>query len=88
LVNKFTDLTSGLSRAASKAFVKAVNPSGGVHQFLFSGKKRMTFGTNFDVQFLAFHGRTGFEIVAASAANCNFMIIWMYFGFHFISVSS
>ena len=41
-------------RAASGiTLVKAIDASGGIDQFLFAGKERMAFGTNFDAKVLA-----------------------------------
>lgn len=66
---------------ASIAFVKAVNATGGVNQFLFSGKKRVTFRANFDVQIIA-HRRACLKTVTARAGNGDVLIIRMYFRFH------
>jgi hypothetical protein len=71
---------------AGIALVEAVNATGRVHQFLFSGKKRMTFRANFDVQIIA-HRRARFKTVAARADHRDFVIIRMNFLFHCFIIS-
>jgi hypothetical protein len=61
-------LLNNLFRSPLITLVKAVNATGSVNEFLFSGKKRMTFRADFDVQ-IVFHRRTGFERISAGADN-------------------
>lgn len=77
----FIYLFRGVRRiAALITTVKAVNATGGINQFLFSGKKRMTFRADFDAQIAA--RRTGFKIIPARASDGYFFIFRMYFRFH------
>src|SRR5215204_3388845 len=69
---------------SSIALVKAVNASGSVNQFLFPGKKRVTFRADFDMQII-FHCRAGLKSIAARADNRYFVVVWMYFRFHFFN---
>jgi hypothetical protein len=56
------------------------DPTGGVDQFLFSGKKRMAFGTNFDPDILL--GRPGCDLVTASTLDGRLKIVGMDVCFH------
>ena len=77
-MNDFTKIR--LFSGARISFVKAVDASGGIDQFLFAGKKRVAFRTNFDVQ--VFARRTGGKFIAAGAAHGDVVVVWMYFRFH------
>lgn len=68
--------------AAGITLVKAVNASGGINQFLFSGKKRVTFRTNFNLQVFA-HCRARLKTMSARTGNGNFVVFRMYFWFHY-----
>jgi hypothetical protein len=61
-------LIVNLFGSASITLVKAVNTSGGVHEFLLAGKKRVAFRADFDMQ-VFFHRRARFERIAAGADN-------------------
>jgi hypothetical protein len=61
-------LINNLFRSSLITLVKAVNATGRVNEFLFSGKKRVTFRADFDVQ-IVFHRRTGLERISAGADN-------------------
>lgn len=67
--------------AALIAAVKAVNTTGGVNEFLFSGKKRVTFRANFDAQIFA-HRRACLKRVTARTSDGDVFIFRMYFRFH------
>ena len=69
---------------AGITLVKAINATGGINQFLLTGKKWVAFRTNFDVQ-IVFHSRACFKVIAARASYCNFGIIRMNFRFHFVN---
>lgn len=62
-------------------FSEPFDTAGGIYQFLFSGKKRMAFGTNFyaDILLCGSH----MKCVAADALNGGIVIIRMDVGFHF-----
>src|SRR6059058_5211807 len=62
-------------------FVKAIDAAGRVDQFLFTGKKRMTLGTDFDMKFLT-ERRAGLKCITARAGDAYFVIFWMNFLFH------
>lgn len=62
--------------------LEALDPAGGVHEFLFAGEERMAVGANFDAQHLAFDGRASLEGVAAGAMHRNGMIVGMNTGLH------
>lgn len=77
----FVNLFRGVRRAALvQTSVKAVNATGGINQFLFSGKKRMTFGADFDAQIAA--RRASLKRITARASDGDFFIFRMYFRFH------
>lgn len=63
-VSNCCQLFSSLSGTAGVPFVKAVNASGRIDQFLLAGEKRMTRGANFDVQIVA-HRRACLKCAAA-----------------------
>jgi hypothetical protein len=71
------------SAASRITFVKAVNATSRVNQFLFAGEKRVTFRADFDAQIFA--GRTGFKAVAAGARNIDFVVIRVYLRFHYFN---
>jgi hypothetical protein len=59
---------------------EALYPTGGVHEFLFSGEEGMALGADFDPD--AFLRGAGGEFVAAGAAHRSFYIIGMDIVFH------
>jgi hypothetical protein len=69
------------SIAAGITTVKAVNASGRVNEFLFSGKERVALGADFDVKILA-HRRARLKSISARAGDGDLFIIRMYFRFH------
>lgn len=58
-----------------------VYATGGIHDFLLAGIKRMTSTADIQMQ-IARRSRAGFEGIAAAARNGNFRVGWMDFGFH------
>ena len=62
-------------------FVKAIDAAGRVDQFLFTGEKWMTLGTNFDMKLLT-ERRAGLERISARAGDAYFVIFRMNFLFH------
>jgi hypothetical protein len=56
----------------------------GVHDLLCAGVERVTFGTDFDVQFRFAHGGAGLEFVAAAACHCDLFVFRVNGGFHFV----
>ena len=62
-------------------FVKAIDAAGRVDQFLFTGEKWMTLGTNFDMKLLT-ERRAGLKRITARAGDAYFVIFWMNFLFH------
>jgi hypothetical protein len=61
-------------------FLELFNPSGGIDQFLFTGKKWMTGGTYLHMHFTVH--RAELDFIATRADRFNFMIFWMDIGFH------
>ena len=61
-------------------FAEPFNAAGRIYQFLFSGKKRMAFGTDFHLNFWL--GGSNDEIVAASAFDGGIGIGWVNRCFH------
>ena len=61
---------------------ETLNSTGGVDQFLFSGKKRMAVGTNFHTDVL--DGCADFKTVSTCTSCCRCVIFWMNTFFHFI----
>ena len=68
-------------RFLAVAFIKAIDASRRVDQFLLAGKKRVAGGTDFDVQ-VAFLGGARFEGLAARATHGDFNVFWVYSWFH------
>jgi hypothetical protein len=62
-------------------FSESLDAPGGVHQFLFAGEKRMTFGAYFHPDIGL--GRSGFENSPACALDGRLFVIRMNVGFHF-----
>jgi len=58
-----------------------LDPSGGIHDFLFASIERVTVRAHFNVQRLA-HGGTGLESIAATARHGDFLITRVNFCFH------
>ena len=75
------NLFCGWRAAASVTFVKAINTTGGVNQFLLAGKKRVAFRADFDVQ-IVFHRRSCLKIIAARAVDGYIGVIRVNFRFH------
>ena len=65
-----------------KALLKSVHTSAGINELLFSGKERMAFGTNFNVDVLL--GRRSLDHVTACASNGGLIITRMDVLFHSI----
>jgi len=63
------------------AFIEPIHASCSVNQLLLTGEKRVTCGTDFDVQ-VAFFRRTGLKNFPASAGYCYLVIVWMNSWFH------
>jgi hypothetical protein len=61
-------------------FAEPLDAAGGVHQLLFTGKKRMTGGTNFNLDIL--DGGTGLYHITAGAGNFSKLIFGMNFFLH------
>jgi hypothetical protein len=61
-------------------FLKPLHPSGGVHQFLFAGKKGMALGTDLYSDLLL--SRAGGKFRPAGAAGSDLMVGGMNFFFH------
>jgi hypothetical protein len=59
-----------------------LNATGGVHDLLLAGVKRMALRTYFNREIAASSG-AGFELVTAAASNADFFVSWMDFWFHF-----
>jgi hypothetical protein len=71
----------GSGSTAGVAFVKSIDASGGIDEFLLTGKERVASRTNFYVK-VVFHRRTSLERAAARTDDRYFVIVWMYFRFH------
>ncbi len=65
---------------------EALNTSGGVNQFLPSGKERVAIGTNFHSD--VFNRRSGLNHTPAGTSDRRVKILRMYLRFHFITSSS
>jgi hypothetical protein len=63
-------------------FPESLDSTRGVDKFLFTGKKRMTFGADFntDIRF----GRTDLYLIAACTSYARFMVLRMNSVFHVI----
>jgi hypothetical protein len=61
-------------------FSKPLDAAGRIDQLLFTGKKRVTVGANFNAYIL--FRRTDLDGVAAGALNGRFVIFRMNVGFH------
>ena len=79
-----------LFTASLKTLLELVNAPAGIDKLLFSGKERMTFGTNIDLDLVtAFKfRRTGLYSFAAGAAYRNFLILGMDSSLHQYSPQS
>lgn len=62
--------------------LESLNPTGGIHDFLRSGKERMAVGANF-YGHIAFC-RASFISGPANAGDCRFVIFRMQCGFHIL----
>jgi len=63
-------------------FPEALNSTGSVDKFLFTGKERMTFGANFNTDIGP--GRTDLYLIAACTSYARFSVIRMNSVFHLI----
>jgi len=64
------------------SLVELVNTTCGVNDFLFSGKKRMTFRANVYFHNVTVLGRSAHKFIAARALEFGWVIIRMDFVFH------
>jgi hypothetical protein len=78
----FAQLTLGSTRRFRAAITasKFFNATGGVHEFLLAGEKRMTSGADTDFNIVT--GRAGMIDGAARANDVGFQIFRMYVRFH------
>jgi len=65
----------------AETLFKSVNTAAGINQLLSAGEEGVTFGTNFNTDFIS--SRLGFEGCAASAFNGNGLVIRMDVLFHY-----
>ena len=68
--------------ASGVTLIEAINAAGCVYEFLFSRKKWMALGANFDMQFFSDRRARGKGISTCTGYR-NFLIIRMNFCFHF-----
>jgi hypothetical protein len=71
----------GSGSTASVAFVKSIDASGRIDEFLLTSKERMASRADFYVQ-VVFHRRASLERASARTDDRNFVVVWMYFRFH------
>lgn len=78
----FFGLNLGLGQSGFlNALLETLHSTGGVHQFLLAGIKRMALAADFSVDFL--NGRAGGKSIAASAFNYGVGIkLWVDGSFH------
>ncbi len=69
-------------RLFAVAFVEPIDASRRIHQFLLAGEKRMTSGTDFNVQ-IALFGGASLKSFPTGAGDCNLVICRMNFWFHY-----
>lgn len=73
--------TEQLCRLARVFLAEFIHATGGIHDFLFTGEKRMATGADFHVQIPA-QGGARDEAVATAASHGDFLIFGVDTGFH------
>jgi len=63
-------------------FPEALNSTRCIDEFLFTGKKRMTFGAYFNPDIGS--GRADLDLIATGTSNARFSVFRMYSVFHII----
>jgi hypothetical protein len=63
---------------------KLIHSSGRIHEFLFTGEKRVALRTNLDPDIRL--GRTGMQGIAAGTNDYAILVLWVYLVFHFSSL--
>ncbi len=71
---------TGTSFLYAILLAEAIYTPSGVHEFLFSGKERVTGRTNFHLDVL--YRRTGLNDITARARDRRQLVLWMYAALH------
>lgn len=75
------DSKSAFDAAITETLTESLNPAAGVQNLLLAGVKRMTGGTDLEVNILM-QGGTGLDDVPAAAGRLDHLIIWVNALFH------
>lgn len=75
------DLFALCSAGSGELAFKTIYATGGIDQLLLTSEKRVATRANFDTD-VAFVGRTGLELVSASASDVDLIVCRVYSSFH------
>jgi len=70
-----------LGDTATKTLGETINTTASIYNFLFTCVERVACTAHINMEIFT-DGRTGFEVITATAVDSNFNIIWMDISFH------